>query len=98
MPSSSAAYTRMTAGSRTQIAKLTLDLGVHLERLLALPQPALVAGHHELADLLAQGGVPRGRRAGQLVELGLHVERLLAASLPPGGLGLQHLPDLLARL
>ena len=35
-----------------KFAQLAVDLGVHVEGLLALAQTALVAGHDELANLL----------------------------------------------
>ena len=92
------AYTRSGAGVIPEITQLTLDLGLHVERLLALAGPPLVAGDHELADLLAQPGVGRRRGARERRQLGVDVEPGHAAGLPPGGLGLEHLADLLLRL
>src|SRR5215210_744628 len=45
-----------------ELAELTLDLGVHVQRLLAAALPAGVSRHDELPDLLAQLRVVRGRR------------------------------------
>src|SRR5215210_5247407 len=75
-----------------QFANLALDLGLDVERLLARPLPPRVAGDHELADLLAQGGVHG--RGGQTLQLRLHVERRLAPPLPSLVAGHQHLADL----
>src|ERR671919_312538 len=47
--------------SSPQIAQLALDLRLHVERLLALPSAALVARHDQLANLLAERRIDRGR-------------------------------------
>src|SRR5918996_107115 len=91
-------YPGMRATSPAQRAQLALDLGVHVERLLALAHPALVARDHELADLLAQLVVDAGRLLREGCQLGLDVERRLPARLATGRLGLEHLADLLAGL
>ena len=78
-----------------------VDLGLDVERLLALASAALVAGDDELADLLAQRGVVGGGRLGpgallgeQPLELGIDVERGLAASALAVCLRLEHLAQL----
>ena len=45
-----------------ELAQLAVDLGLDVEWRLALACAALVAGDHELADLLAQGGIGARRR------------------------------------
>src|SRR5206468_4629182 len=70
--------------------------GLHVERLLAGAGAALVAGHHELADLLAKAGVDLG--GGEALELGFDVDRRLAAPGAPLVAGRQQLADLLVAL
>ncbi len=82
-----------------EVAQLALDLGVDVQRLLALARTALVAGDDELADLLAQRGVGLGDRGrallgSQPLELRLDVERRLAAGALAVGLGLEQLAQL----
>src|SRR4051794_27069305 len=109
MRSSSSSMRRLSAmTSRTlypapglvtpKLAQLAVDLGVHVEGLLALAQTALVAGHDELANLLAEArvGAPRVAREGR--QLGVDVQLGLAARHPPVGLRLEHLADLLLHL
>src|SRR5919204_364894 len=69
--------------SRAQLAKLALHLRLDIERVLAAPDTPLVAGDHELANLISQGVVPgRGGRARERRHLRLDVERRLAAGPP----------------
>jgi len=60
-----------------QLPHLALNFSVDVERILARPRAAFVAGDDELADLLAQGRVDRRRR--QALELCVHVDRRFAA-------------------
>src|SRR3954470_19534096 len=46
-----------------EVPELALDLPLDVERLLALPLAALVAGHHELADLLTERAIVAEARA-----------------------------------
>src|ERR671934_2688831 len=82
---------------RAKVAKLTVHLRLHVERLLAARDPALVAGLHELADLVPERFVVH-LRAEQRGHLGVHVEWRLAARLAARGLGLHELADLSLRL
>src|SRR5436190_16250517 len=92
-------WARTRKASGAEVAQLTLHLGLHVDRLLALPHPPLVAGDHELTDLLPQAFVRRrGRALGELRDLGVHVERRLAARHPPVRLRLHELADLLVGL
>ena len=79
-----------------ELLELALDLGLDVERRLALRLAAGVAGDHELAHLLAQGGID-GRR-GQPRELVLDVDLRLAAGGVAGVAGLEHLADLVVAL
>ena len=79
-----------------ELLQLALDLGVDVQRRLALRLAAGVAGDHELAHLLAQRGVD-GRR-GQPRELVLDVDLRLAAGRVAGVAGLEHLADLVVAL
>src|SRR6185312_11695695 len=83
---------------RAQVAELTLDLGIHVERRLAAADAALISSLHELADLVPESLVHGRRRARhQGCHLGINVERRLPARLPPGRLRLHELADLLCR-
>src|SRR3954454_2524280 len=85
--------------SGAQIVQLALDLRLHVERLLALPDAPLVARDHELSHLVAEPLVGRRRRRlGELGDLGLDVERRLPARDPPVRLRLDELAYLLVRL
>src|SRR3954467_8373477 len=101
MPVSIAETTRSQNANRrsAQVPELALDLGLDLERLLALPHAPLVARDHELAHLLPQPLVG-GRRGGlgELRDLRVHVERGLAARYAPRRLRLHELADLLVGL
>src|SRR3954447_24375043 len=82
MRSSSSSKRGVSAMSGTlpaQLGDLTLDLGVDVERWLALALAALVAGHDELADLVAQARIDG--RTGQAPDLGFHVHGSLAPAL-----------------
>jgi len=57
-----------------QLAQLTLDFVVDVERRLSGALAAVVAGDHELAHFVAQAGVHAG--PGQPPELLLDVQRL----------------------
>ena len=83
--------------SGAEVADLALDLGLDVERLLAVARAPLVAGDHELADLVAQLGIDR--RRGE--------QRRSSASTSSGAsprasrrslLGLEHLADLVVAL
>src|SRR6188472_1417830 len=80
-----------------EVAKLTGDLGVDVERVLALAGAALVAGDDELADLGDEGGIGLRRdrrRLHQPPQLGVDVDRRLAALDLAERLRLEHLPHL----
>src|SRR5436305_13923974 len=77
-------------GLRANVTQLPVDLRLHVEWLLAAGDPALVAGYHELANLVSQPRVD-ALRAQQLGHLGIDVERWLPARLAPGRLGLHEL-------
>src|SRR4051794_4415360 len=68
-----------------QLAELALYLLVHVERLLALPDPPLVPRHHELAHLLGQPAVdargPLRLLREEAVVFGVHIEGLVATGL-----------------
>src|SRR3954465_12154018 len=83
-----------------ELPELAVDLGVHVERLLALSHTALVAGDDELADLFAETlvGGRRARGLGELGDLGVHVEGRLAARDAARRLRLHELADLLVGL
>src|SRR3954463_8115450 len=81
-----------------EVAELTLDLGLHVERLLAAGDPPRVARLHEGPDLLHDLGILRRRRPRELLQLLLDVERGLAAGQPAGVAGLAHLTDLVLAL
>jgi hypothetical protein len=86
-----------------QLAKLSLDLDIDVQRLLAAADAALVACDHQLAHLLRQLRVrPMAGRRGpgqQLGQLRIDVDWPLASSQLPVGLGLEQLAKLgLARL
>src|SRR5687768_8158166 len=85
-------------GSPREIAELTRDLGLHVERLLAPCDPPCVAGLDERADLLEDLGVRRGRRLRELRELLLDVDGRAALRGAPGVAGLEHLADLVVAL
>src|ERR671918_2709720 len=82
-----------------ELGELAVDLGLDVERLLALALTAIVARDHEPANLLAQGRIglqpTRALRGEQLRDLGVDVARLLAAGDGAVGARLHHLPDLL---
>src|SRR4051794_31461457 len=83
-----------------ELAELAFDLLLDVERLLPLPLPALIPGHHQLADLLAEGAIaaqvgPGGIRREQLLDLGLDVEGLAAPGDATIRARLDHLADLL---
>src|SRR5919198_4222089 len=85
--------------SRTKVAELTVHLVLHVERLLAARDPALVAGDHELADLVPERLVaPSLGRTREPRHLRIHVERGLSARLAAGRLRLHQLADLRPRL
>jgi hypothetical protein len=68
-----------------EVAELALDLRVNVERLLAGPHAAVVAGDDEVAHLGPQRSVLTEVDRGvveQPLKLRVHVERLLAASPP----------------
>src|SRR4051812_23449768 len=84
MRSSSSSKRRGSAMSGTlpaQLAQLTIDFGIDVERLAAGPRAAVVAGDHELADFGTQAGVDDG--SGEALELGLDVQRRLALAGAP---------------
>src|SRR3712207_8668619 len=58
-----------------EVPDLPLDLSLDVERLLALPHAAGVAGLDEVADLGEQGGVDALRSAAQAADLLVDVER-----------------------
>src|SRR3954463_14613075 len=83
MRSSSSSKRGVSAMSGTlpaQLGDLTLDFGVDVEWWLAPALAALVAGHDELADLVAQARIDG--RTGQAPDLGFHVHRGLALAPP----------------
>ena len=75
-PHAASARDNSELGERRDLA---LDLGLDVERRLAGPGAAVVAGDDEVADLAAQAVVDR--RGCQAVQLQLYVDRLLAAPL-----------------
>src|SRR5262245_1541069 len=79
-----------------EVPELALDLLLDVERRLALALTALVAGLHELADLLAQARVDG--RLGEPSELVLDVELGLALAREALVLGHEELADLLVAL
>src|SRR5215203_4240021 len=85
-----------------ELAKLTRDLGLDVERLLAARHPAGVAGLDQRADLLEDLGVgdviPPARRPDQLGQLGLDVPGGLAAGGTASVARLEHLADLVVAL
>src|SRR5687768_3971257 len=83
-----------------EIAELTRDLGLDVERLRAPRDPSRVAGVHELADLLEDLGI-RGcgpARPGELRELGLDVDRRAALRGAARVARLEHLADVVLPL
>src|SRR3954471_23474343 len=83
-----------------QLTQLAPDLLLHVERLLALSLPPLVASNNQLADLLAESAVgtqPRTAGIGgqQPLDLRIDVDRLTALRYRTIRPGLDHLPDLL---
>src|SRR4051794_23616483 len=81
-----------------EVAELTFDLGLDVERLLAARDPARVAGLDELADLLEDLGIRRRRGPCELRELALDVDRRATLRRPAGVAGLEHLADVLLAL
>src|SRR3954452_15877117 len=79
-----------------ELRYLPLDLGLDVQRRLALLRPADVAGDHEIADLRAQALVDA--RRGEAAEVPLDVQGLLPAARAPDVGGLQQLADLLLLL
>src|SRR5215211_804002 len=79
-----------------ELAQLPGDFGLHVQRLLAHADAALVAGDHEIAHLGHQRGVgvERRRLPHERRELGLDVQWLLAPAHPALVAGLEHLADL----
>src|SRR5215211_1214136 len=99
MRSSSSSKRRGSAMSGTlpaQLAQLTLDFGIDVERLAAGPRAALVAGDHELTDFGAQARVDD--RSGEALELRLDVQRRLALAGAPFVAGAEQLADLVVAL
>src|SRR4051794_26720353 len=82
------------AESRADVPQLTVHLGLDVERVLSAPDPALVAGDHELAHLVPQRLVVTLRLARERGHLGVHVEWRLAARLLPRRFGFHELADL----
>src|SRR5256885_12655977 len=83
-----------------ELAELTVDLLLHVQRLLALPLAPLVAGDHQLADLVPELAVGAEAGAGglgreQLLDLGVHVEGPAPLCHAPIGARLDHLAALL---
>src|SRR4051794_10641616 len=81
-----------------EVPHLTINLGLDVERFLTAPTPSLVAGDHQLADLLAQLGVVGHRWAKEGLHLGFHVQGGLAARLAAVGFRLYELAHLLGLL
>jgi hypothetical protein len=75
---------------------LALDLGLDVQRWLALPCAAMVASDYEVADLGAQLAVDG--RGGEPAQLRVDIQLGLAPPAPPGVAGLEHLADLLVAL
>src|SRR4051812_4823685 len=68
-----------------EVAKLALDLRLHVQGLFAAASTAVVAGDDEVSNLLADAGVEADARIGglqQALQLSVHVQR----RLPPRGL------------
>src|SRR5579875_3515903 len=89
----------VASGYDLQLAEagdLTLDLGLDVERLLASPDPAVVAGLDQITDLLAELRIDLGR--GQPSQLLIDIDRRLATAAAAGVARLEHLPDLLVAL
>src|SRR5215210_8609018 len=83
-----------------EIAELTRDLGLHVERLLAACDAARVAGLDELADLLEDLRIRgcRPARSDELRELALDVDGRAALCRAARVAGLEHLADVLLAL
>src|SRR5690349_5113003 len=81
-----------------ELAELTLDLGLDVQRFLPAGDPARVARLHERPDLLHDLGIPRRGRPRELPELLLDVDLRLAAGRAARVAGLEHLPDLVVAL
>jgi hypothetical protein len=86
----------------TDIPELTLDLDLDVEGRLSSGDATLVSRNHELADLLAEGGIlplalveARSRiDREQAADLALHVDPLFPAADPPFVSSLNELADL----